>query len=82
MKTARVDRKLLGPMPLLLLRKDIATVQVRDAIRKGVWLVMQQAGLVPRRRPVPPPPRTKPKPTLRIVSSQPPEPPSPPQLPE
>ena len=75
-------RKLLGPMPLLLLRKDIATVQVRDAIRREVWSIMQQAGLVLPQRPVPPPPRTKSKPALRIVTSQPPEPPSPPQPPE
>jgi hypothetical protein len=60
-------RRWQRPHPIELLARDLATVQVRDVIRAEIWAIMVQLGWVDERAPAPKPPRTGPKPPLRLV---------------
>jgi hypothetical protein len=56
------QRKHSGPM--VLLAQDLATVKGRDILRREIWLILRQAGLVTEPDPPPPPaPRRRRKPT-------------------
>ena len=61
---AYLTNKYRGPMELL--QQDIATVRFRDFIRREIWEVLNQAGLVAT--PEPPPPLKPNAPSgLRLV---------------
>ncbi len=53
--------------PLVLLSQDIATMKVRDIIRREVWDLLVRAGVVSGSPPPPDTPKSE-KPHLRIVS--------------
>jgi len=59
-----INRRLSGP--LVLLARDIASVQVRDIIRHEVWDILVKAHVVSGKPPPPERPSRK-RPELRIV---------------
>jgi hypothetical protein len=61
---AYLNRRLSGPM--VLLAQDIATVKVRDLIRREVWDILLKTNLV-HGSPPPPDRPTRKRPALRIV---------------
>ena len=65
-------RKWQRPQLVEAWARDIATVQVRDFIRGEIWTLLQQAGLVAPKAPVPsvPKPTSKPRPRLRLVEDE------------
>jgi hypothetical protein len=57
---------------VVLLEQDIASARVRDFIQSQVWMVLQAAGIVAPKQPLPLLPRKrKPPPHLRVVKPQP-----------
>src|SRR5262245_47281777 len=62
---AYVQRGVGGPA--LLLAQDMATVRFRDFIRREIWNILLQAGLVGGDDPPPPNKPKSNKPTLRLV---------------
>jgi hypothetical protein len=62
-------RKWGRPRPVELLAADLAHAKVRDWLRREIWGLLVQAGLVPRNSPPPALPRTK-KPKLTVVGAQ------------
>jgi hypothetical protein len=52
--------------PMVLLSQDIATMKVREIIRREIWDILTRAGLVSGSPPLPDKPKRE-KPRLRIV---------------
>jgi hypothetical protein len=61
------ERAKWGQPHLAALHSDLATVEMRTAIREEAWAMLRQAGLVQASTP-PPMPRRKPRPDLRLVT--------------
>ena len=64
LQAARLSTAQAQRGPMVLLAQDLATVKGRDILRREIWLILRQAGLVTEPDPPPPPaPRRRRKPT-------------------
>jgi hypothetical protein len=62
------ERAKWGQPHLVAVRRDLATVEVRRAIREEAWALLREAGLAPT--PKPPPMLRRNRPQLRVVSPE------------
>ena len=67
-QSAYVSRKYRGPMELLA--QDIAVMRVRGILRREVWAILKEAGLVSQSEPPPPPRPQGPAQHLRLVKKK------------
>jgi hypothetical protein len=70
-QAAYLARKTHRPHPVTLLAADLAHVRVREWLRREIWSLLGQAGVVSAPNPpVEPPPRRSSKPKFRLVEPE------------